>query len=120
MIADEYKLEIFIPDEFLPQLQEALARAGAGRIGNYDHCLSAMPVSGFWRPLEGANPYQGTIGRIETGHELKVEVNCARELVREVIRAVREVHPYEEPVINIIPLANPMFLHDDGETPYGP
>jgi hypothetical protein len=41
--------------------------------------------------------------------EAKVEVNCKRELVNEAMRVIRRVHPYEEPLVNIIPLANHLF-----------
>jgi hypothetical protein len=104
-----FKLEIFIPASHLDALREALGQVGAGRIGNYDHCCSVMEVRGYWRPLKGAQPYQGEIGQIETGSECKVEVNCARELVPAAIKAIRVVHPYEEAVINILPLANHLF-----------
>jgi hypothetical protein len=105
----QFKLEIFIPATHVDVLREALAEAEAGRIGNYDHCCSVMDVRGYWRPLDGAKPYQGQIGQVETGEECKVEVNCPRELVQDVLKAIRRVHPYEEPLINVIPLANSMF-----------
>ena len=105
-----FKLEIFIPASHIDVLREALGRIGAGRIGNYDRCCSVMDVRGYWRPLEGANPFQGEVGKVEMGTECKVEVNCQWELVKEAIKAIRAVHPYEEPVINIIPLANDWFL----------
>ncbi len=98
------KLEIYIPDEFVPALREALAAAGAGIIGKYDHCCSVTPVRGYWRPLEGADPYDGKVGQVSEGRECKVEVNCPREITPRVIRAIRDVHPYEEPLINILPL----------------
>lgn len=98
------KLEIFIPDDFVPALREALAASGAGIIGNYDHCCSVMPVRGYWRPLEGADPYDGAVGQVSEGRESKVEVNCPWNAVPQVIQAIRAVHPYEEPLINIIPL----------------
>jgi hypothetical protein len=98
------KLEIFIPPETLPRLQEALASAGAGRIGNYDHCLSYSQVVGIWRPLEGANPTSGLIGQVNQANEFKVEVNCSTDLLPQVLHAIRQIHPYEEPVINIISL----------------
>jgi hypothetical protein len=113
--ADEYKLEIFIPGEFLGKLQEAITRAGAGRVGSYDHCMSFYPVKGCWRPLEGSNPYLGKVGEVETGEEVKVEINCRHAYVAEVLRAIREVHPYETPLVNIIPLANHLFLKEDGK-----
>jgi hypothetical protein len=105
----EVKLEIFIPATHVEALRLALGQVGAGRIGNYDHCCSVTEVRGYWRPLDGADPYQGEIGKIEQGSECKVEVNCRRELVAAALAAVRRVHPYEEPLINIIPLANSSF-----------
>lgn len=105
----EVKIEIFIPVDYVDSLREALGKVGAGRIGDYDHCCSVIDVRGYWRPLLGAHPYQGEIGKIEEGKECKVEVNCKKELVREAIRAVRSIHPYEEPVFNITPLLNNLF-----------
>ncbi len=106
---NEFKLEIFIPADYVDALREALGRVGAGQVGNYDQCCSLMEVRGYWRPLAGANPFQGEIGKIETGSECKVEVNCARDQVPAALRAIRAIHPYEEPVINILPLANHLF-----------
>ena len=105
----EFKLEIFLPSTHVDVLRAALAEAGAGRVGDYDQCCSVMNVRGYWRPLEGASPYQGRVGQIEEGEECKVEVNCPRERLKDVLVAVRRVHPYEEPVINVIPLANFLF-----------
>ena len=34
----------------------------------------------------------------------KVEVTCRAERVEETVAAVKAVHPYEEPVINVLPL----------------
>ena len=98
------KLEIFIPETHLPQLQEALRQADAGHIGRYDCCLSYIPVTGCFRPLEGTSPYIGSQGEICRTPEIKVEVTCPTERVDSVIAAVRRIHPYEEPVINAIPL----------------
>lgn len=105
MTAFKYcKLEIFIPEDSLPALEQALFQAGAGHIGNYDCCLSYSPVTGCWRPLPGTKPYLGTVGEISREPELKVEVTCPAERVDGIIAAVKQVHPYEEPVINAIPL----------------
>ncbi len=103
------KIEIFIPRDYVDRLREALASVGVGRIGNYDHCCSITEVRGYWRPLTGAHPFMGELHQVEEGAECKVEANCQRELVKEVIAAIKKVHPYEEPVINIIPLVNNLF-----------
>ena len=86
------KLEIFVPESHLEQIRAALRSVDAGHIGNYDSCLSYHPVTGCWRPQEGTAP------------ELKVEVTCRAEQAEAAIAAVKAVHPYEEPVINAIPL----------------
>lgn len=98
------KIEIFIPESHLEMLQAALQNVDAGHIGNYDSCLSYSPVTGCWRPLEGSTPYIGSCGTISTERELKVEVTCLTGRVKETLSAIKNVHPYEEPVINVIPL----------------
>jgi len=117
---EQYLIVTFIPPEFLARLQEALTLAGAGRVGNYDHCMAVSQVTGYWRPLDGSDPYQGQIGKVETAAEIKVETTCKREHVRQVVRAIRGVHPYEEPVIQVLPILNQFFPEDAGEDRYGP
>lgn len=103
------KLEIFIPATHLAALQDTLAEVDAGHIGRYDRCLSYSPVTSCWRPLEGTNPYLGAVGQVSTEPELKVEVTCLLARVDATVEAVKRVHPYEEPVINVIPLYRTSF-----------
>ena len=98
------KLEIFIPQSHFEALQDALRSVGAGVVGNYDSVLSYSIVSGTWRPLVGANPYDGEIDVLCEGKEYKVEVCCCVEKLAQTIAAIKAIHPYEEPVINTIPL----------------
>lgn len=98
------KLEIFLPESHLEPLRQALAEVDAGHIGNYDRCLSYSPVTSCWRPLPGTSPYLGETGALCTAQELKVEVVLQTERLEEGLAAVKAVHPYEEPVINVIPL----------------
>jgi len=106
MTSPFFKLEIYAPEESVDEILSVLAGAHAGEIGKYDHCATVIPVQGFWRPLEDATPYEGNPGELFSGSEVKLEVLCREEYLLEAVSAVREVHPYEEPVINIIPLAN--------------
>lgn len=105
----DVKLEIFIPQGHVENVRDALAKAGVGVIGNYDHCFATSQVQGSFRPLEGANPFDGKVGEISVTVEYKLEVNCRRELVNEALAALRRSHPYEEPLINVIPLSNHLF-----------
>ncbi len=99
------KLEIFLPESHLEAVCRALWSADAGHIGAYDRCLSWSRVHSCWRPLEGTSPFLGTPGELYRAEEVKVEVCCLHERLGETLEAVRRAHPYEEPVINVIPLA---------------
>ena len=101
---DYCKIEIFIPESHLEILQETLRNCGAGHIGKYDSCMSYSRVVGTWWPLEGTHPYSGEIGKVSTEEEIKAEVTCRFSEVDGVIKAVKAIHPYEEPVINVIAL----------------
>ena len=105
----DVKLEIFVPQDHALNLRDELAKIGVGVIGNYDHCVAFTPVRGFFRPMEGANPFEGEIGKISEVEEYKLEVNCKRELVKDAIKIIKQFHPYEEPLINVIPLVNHLF-----------
>lgn len=100
------KLEIFIPKTHFKSLQTALQSVDAGHIGNYDTCLSYSEVIGTWRPLENSKPYLGEQNEICQEAEIKVEVRISFVNLDQTINAIKQIHPYETPVINIIPLLN--------------
>lgn len=100
-----FKVETFIPEEYVKQLRESLNNIGALSIGgNYDNCMSVYKVMGSWRPLEGADPFEGKIGEICEAEECKVEFTCRREIIKEAVETIKKVHPYEVPVVNVIPI----------------
>ena len=101
-----YKLEIFIPKTHFAHLQTALRSVDAGHIGNYDSCLSYSEVIGTWRPLDGTTPYSGKQNEISQEPELKVEVRILSKNLDKTLSAIKDIHPYETPVINIISLQN--------------
>jgi len=98
------KLEIFVPEENLGQIEAALWAVDAGHIGKYDRCLSYSRVKSTWRPLTGSAPFLGKEGELCRAEEIKVEVTCLVEKAAETVAALKAAHPYEEPVINVIPL----------------
>ncbi len=105
----EVKIEIYVPIDFVVSLRDALNKIGACRVGNYDNCVSVTQVSGYWRPLEGADPYNGTVGEISHGQECKMEVRCKRDYIADAIHTIKGLHPYEEPLYNIIPIINHLY-----------
>lgn len=105
----EVKIEVYIPEEDVVKLREALNEVNAGKIGNYDNCIAVTKVKGHFRPLEEASPYSGKVGEVYEGDEAKIEIRCKMEYVEDAIKVIREIHPYEEPVYNIIPILNHFF-----------
>lgn len=103
------KIEVYLPKECIAPLCDALHEAGACRVGKYDHVVSYQPTEGFWRPLPDSAPYDGKVGEISHGCEYKLEFRCDAALVDKAVKAIRSVHPYEEPLINILPLLNESF-----------
>lgn len=100
----EFKVEIYIPEDHVNEMRHQLNELGALKAGNYDHVLSLTKVTGYWRPLASAQPHCGRIGEISCEPECKMELRCSADLIRELLEKIYELHPYEEPVINILPL----------------
>lgn len=100
------KLVFFVPKDDAEKVKNAVFNAGAGTIGNYDRCAFETEGVGQFRPNSGANPHIGRIGDTEKVVELKVETICPDNKVTQVIEALRESHPYEEPAIDLYQLEN--------------
>ena len=98
------KFEVYLPEEFLAPLREELNKHKLLGEGKYDMVTSWMPVQGSWRPLAGAKPFNGTVGEVCTASEVKLEFRCPAAQVAQAKRIIRKIHPYEEPVINVLAL----------------
>lgn len=98
------KIEVTLPSENLDEVRNAICESGAGVIGNYTDCSMSSKCIGTFKPNDYANPYIGENNKLEVVDEVKLEVVCKIENVKNVIDKLRNVHPYEEPAINIIPL----------------
>jgi hypothetical protein len=93
-----------VPETHLRPVLDAMGEAGAGRIGNYSHAAFYAPGTGQFLPGEGANPAVGTPGELEQVAEYRIEAMCPRDRVGAICRALRAAHPYETPVIYLLPL----------------
>jgi len=100
------KLVTFCPPSHAEKVREAIFKAGAGQIGNYDSCSYNTPGEGTFRALEGANPFVGEQGKLHTEGELRIETIFPSFLENEIIAALRLSHPYEEVAFDIYPLNN--------------
>ncbi len=108
------KLVVFVPKGYEDAVRDAMARAGAGHIGNYSHCTFQTPGTGTFLPLEGTNPFLGEQGKLEYADELRLETILPESIAGRVVRAMMEVHPYEEVAYDLYPLANPGRVRGHG------
>ena len=100
------KISVTVPNEDVKAVREAICNEGAGVIGNYTYCTMTTKCIGTFIPGDKANPYIGEKNKLEFVDEEKIESICEINIVKKVLKKLREVHPYEEPVIEIIPLIN--------------
>lgn len=101
-----YKLCFFVPDSHLEEVKQAIFAVGGGRIGDYDSCCWQTHGKGQFRPLDGADPFIGDLGKVETVAEWKVEMVVADDLIRQAVAALKATHPYETPAYDVWALAD--------------
>lgn len=100
------KIVTFVPvGPDITAVHDALAAAGAGNIGDYSHCSFATAGTGQFKPLTGANPHIGEVGRLERVAETRLEMVLPRRKRAAVVAALRSAHPYEEPAFDVLELA---------------
>lgn len=104
MNINKVKIVVTVPVDNVDEVRTAICNEGAGIIGNYIHCSMATKCIGTFIPIDNANPYIGEKNKLEFVEEEKLEVVCSVDIVKKVITKLREVHPYEEPGIEIVPL----------------
>lgn len=100
----KYKIVAYVPETHASLLREAMGRAGAGIIGNYSHCTFTVKGTGRFKPTEGANPAVGEVGKLQEVEEERIETVCTGEKLRDVLKAIKEVHPHEEPATDVYPI----------------
>ena len=101
---NKVKIIVTVPVDNVNDVRTAICNEGAGIIGNYTHCSMSSKCIGTFIPTDDANPYIGEKNKLEFVEEEKLEVVCSVDIVKKVITKFREVHPYEEPGIEIVPL----------------
>jgi len=101
------KLVVFVPYEAkeLQAVSLAIFKAGAGQIGEYSCCSFLTAGHGTFMGSAKTHPAIGKPGEFETVEEMRIEVVVDNDKVADVVRAMKAVHPYEEPAYDVIPLA---------------
>lgn len=101
------KLVTFVPDAALDKVCDAIFAAGAGRIGDYSRCSFRTPGVGTFQGSPDTRPAVGEAGKFELTDEIRIETVVPLAKVADVVAALRESHPYEEPAFDLVTLAAP-------------
>ncbi|MBC7961440.1 MAG: Nif3-like dinuclear metal center hexameric protein [Steroidobacteraceae bacterium] len=99
------KLIIFVPASHLDVVRNALF-PHTRSLGNYRDCSFAANGEGTFLPLEGAEPFIGTVGTRQKVSEERLELLVERTNLSRAIKALLSSHPYEEPAYDLYPLLN--------------
>lgn len=100
------KLRIYAPTDYAKKIRTTLFSAGIGSIGKYDNCSFNFEGQGTFRAGEGCTPFRGEKYLLHTEKETCIEIILPAYLKQKAITTLRQVHPYEEPAFDIIPVQN--------------
>ena len=93
---------VFAPRAHAERIVEAMAGAGAGRIGEYQRCsYTSADGTGAFSASSIAKPFSGAAGESSSTEEVRIEMVAPRQRGRGVVAAARSAHPYEEPLITL-------------------
>ncbi len=103
---DQQELMIVVgtPAAAVERIIDAISNAGGGILDNYSNCAFIINGQGHFKPGAGANPHIGTVEQVNTVDEVRIETFCSRAVAKAVVQAIRAAHPYEVPVIYVVPL----------------
>ena len=100
----KYKLCVFVPASHLEILKDAIFAAGGGKQGDYSRCCWQVAGQGQFYAEAGADPYIGEVGKETHVTEYRVEFLCDESLLKPMLKALYEAHPYEEPAFDVVEL----------------
>lgn len=96
-----FTLVTYSPVSHYQKVLDALFEAGAGRVGDYDECSFRNNGHGTFRAGSNSKPFVGEIGERHTEDEVRIELIFPGYRRKEVEKALKVSHPYEEVAFNI-------------------
>ena len=100
------KLKTYVPHDYAENVRKALFKAGAGHIGNYENCSFSAGGIGTYLPNENTNPSVGSIGKLQEESETAIGVYFEKHQEKIILKALFQVHPYEEVAYEVTTLDN--------------
>jgi dinuclear metal center YbgI/SA1388 family protein len=96
------KIVTFVPASHVDSVADAMAAAGAGKIGNYDQCSFRVAGTGTFRGNALSRPAVGQREVREQVPEVRLEMVAQEWDVDRVVRSMISAHPYEEVAYDVL------------------
>lgn len=104
---EDYTLfEVFVPKSHVQAIVDVLGTYDLLKEGYYNDVYACLEVEGHWTTMEGANPYDGEIGKHSTAPEILMKFRVKAEFAKLAHLLIKKAHPYEAPVINMLNCGN--------------
>lgn len=100
------KMHTYVPNMHLPVVQDAIFKAGAGKIGEYDECSFTHEGKGSFKAGPNTKAFVGQKGQRHIEAETKLEFIYPAFKEGAIINALKNAHPYEEVAYDIFQLEN--------------
>ncbi len=100
------KLVTYVPIKDAEKVRNALFKAGAGSIGNYDQCSFNVDGQGSFSGNEFSNPVIGQRGELHFEPETQLNLTYPKHCESAILKALFTSHPYEEVAYEITLLKN--------------
>lgn len=92
-MATVFRLIFYVPETHVDACKAAIFAAGAGRYPNssYTECCWTTLGTGQFRPVAGANPHIGTVDKLESVPEIRVEAPCVgHDVAKKAVEALKK------------------------------
>lgn len=109
-----YKLVIYTPQSHSDRILKVLGESGAGYVGKYSHCTFRTVGKGTFKPLQGSRPFLGKVDEIATVPEDRIETIIDGQMIKTIVRRVKNVHPYEEMAYDLFPMDDSLNRESNG------
>lgn len=100
--SSDVKLIVFVPIKSADSVRSAIHEAGAGNSGDYSRVSYSTRVTSRFTPGDNADPEIGEPNIPQHVEEERIEFLCPKEKLQEVIKAMKEAHPYEEVAYDVL------------------
>ncbi len=97
-----FKISVSVPKSHSEKLMDAIDNVNFNQYDNYRRAFSIIEGKGTWIPLKNSNPHIGKINEVSIVDEIILSFITREENLKQVLNAIKETHPYEEPAIDVI------------------